>query len=509
MAANVPRNLRYDQQSQTTLAETLISKQAPEGRVNSFTADQKIDFRFPTAGGYVDSFASSTLDFDLDIYNSDGLANHNVGFDPWLGAHQLIQRLVVTVGSNIIEDTNQYPMAVKEMKALHGHEEKLQLDKALSEECSCLMTSYTAGTKPDLADNASEAHIIAAFQNLTLATGSDEYGKPMRYWAVKVSAGKVQRYKIRLNLMSCLGSLSGAKYWPSTLLNSDIRLEIYLNRQLQGMILASDAVTWTLNNVEFNLTRVRLNTTVIDALKSSATAAGGLKMIMPGFTHYQETVGPVPATVGSTIAHYTKYASSATSLKSILCTFRNQAYIDKTNYNSYSFVDPNGLEYQFLIGSTLMPQRPVIAQVDKYKELMRCMGGPINSLTQQNLVSNRSFNVKDSASAYQLSGIPGCHIIGQSLEMYADHTLSSTIFSGITAINLVMQGQFRLTAGAVVTDLETVTNDKYSTLVQDNLVSKVGAVAGTNVSQTYYLDTILVFDRLLTFTGNGEVIMGY
>lgn len=460
--ANVPRNLKYDQSDQSTLAETLIAKQAPEGRTSSFSQLQKIDFRIPTSGGFVDSFASSTLNFDLDV--TAGAAGE-ASFDPWLGAHQLIQRIVVTAGGNIIEDTTDYPLCVKMMKALHGHEARLQIDAPLSEDVSAHVTSSSSGDK-------------------------------MEYWSTgAISTGATRRYKVRLNLMSCIGSLSCAKYWPSALMDSDIRVEIYLNSTYRGMILTNSAMSWMLNNVEFQLTRVRLNSRVIDALRSSAQS-GGVKMIMPGFSHFQETV-VMPAT--GTQALNTKYSSSASSLKSILVSFRNNANDGAVGRNTYNLVDPIGLEYQFLIGSTLMPARPVNTSVDKYRELMRCMGGPINSLGQRNLIGKVAYNQQMTTN----TNTPACHFIGQSLEMYADHTLSSTVFSGINAINLTMQCQLKLAASAGENNLEAA----YAASTPDNIMTKVGG-AGTNVSQTILVDSILVFDRLLNFTGT-EVTMGY
>lgn len=475
---SVPRNLKYDQTDQSTLAETLIAKQAPEGRSSQFKPDQKIDFRFPTSGGYVDSFASSTLDFDLDVHgdsvtdDDDKTTGQHAWLDPYLGAHQLINRIVVTIGGNIIEDTTNYALVFKEMKALHGNRQRMQIDMPLSE------------------DN------VANWQN-------DHTGERMLYWkSEKILKNKTNRYRCRLNLMSCLGSLSGSKYWPSTLLDSDIRLEIYLNSKNKGMILQTTLMSWELNNVEFTMTRIRLNTRVIDALKASAMS-GGVKMIMPGFSHFQETLAVGAA--GSVVGHNTKYSSSASSLKSILISFRNQAHVDEENYNTYNLVDPCGLEYQFLIGSTLMPARPISYSVDKYRELMRCMGGPINSLGQRNLLTNYMYNGQNVAADDPTSVTsPKCHLIGQSLEMYADHTLSNVVFSGINAINLTMQCQLKIT-GVTATSIDPAA--AFDAQTADNLTSKTGA-AGTNANVTFYVDSVLVFDRLLSFNGM-EVTMGY
>lgn len=73
-------------------------------------------------GRFVDSFASSMFNFDLDITNAGGETLANAFLDPFLGAQQLIQRVVVTAGGNIIEDTTNYPMCLKLMIALYGHE---------------------------------------------------------------------------------------------------------------------------------------------------------------------------------------------------------------------------------------------------------------------------------------------------------------------------------------------------------------------------------------------------
>lgn len=476
--ANVPRNLKYDQSDQSTLAETLISKQAPEGRTSSFGPLQKIDIRIPTSGGFVDSFASSTLNFDLDITNAG--AGASAFLDPWLGGHQLIQRIVVTAGGNIIEDITDYPICYKLMKGLHGNQSRIQLDACFSESDS---SSISFGG----------------------------FGQNLNWWSTAdtVYTNTTQRYKCRLNLMSCVGSLSGAKYWPSALMDSDLRIEIYLNSQLRGMICETTDMTWQLNNVEFQLTRVRLNTRIIEALKASAMA-GGVKMIMPGFSHFQETLN-VPSTLGNTVAFNTRYSSSASSLKSILVTFRNSIHNGAVTSNAYQFVDPIGLEYQFLIGSTLMPARPVNTSVDKYRELMRCMGGPLNSLGQRNLINYYGYNTQILNRAMNVATDgASCHAIGQSLEMYADHTLSSTVFSGVNAINLTMQCHLKVTAAAGTNERDSFTT------VADNVVNKLNQVPTDegatnhcrNVSQTLLVDSILVFDRLINFTGT-EVTMGY
>ena len=466
----------YDQTSQSTLAETLIAKQAPEGRTSNFQPGQKIDFRFPTSGGYVDSFASSTLDFDLDI--SAGATAGKAYMDPYLGAHGLIDRIVVTVGGNIIEDTTNYPLVYKAMKALHGNIGRENIDLVLSED-------------------------VSAFEQ-----SANRYGNFYGWWGTdktsaqndNITINKTRRYPVRLNLLSCLGSLSGSKYWPSALLDSDIRLEIYLNQKFQGMALGNDTMSWQLNNVEFTTTRVRLNTRVIESLKSSAQS-GGVKMIMPGFSHFQETV--TTAAAGGQVAHNLKYSSSASSLKSILLMFRLAAAQNVANKSSYQLVDPLGLEYQFLIGSTLMPARPIFDIHDKYRELMRCVGGPVNSLGQRNLISKVNYMLP-LHDAVPSTSAPAAHMIGQSLEMYADHTLSSQVFSGINAINLTMQCQLKIASvAASIANLETA----YDQRTPENLVSRIGETSG-NAAATLYADSILVFDRLLNFNGS-EVTMSY
>lgn len=477
---NVPKNLKYDQTDQSSLAELLIHKQAPEGRVSNFLPGNRIDFRIPTSGGYVDSMSSSTVDFDLVLTNTQAsnaaAKTSNAFFDPYLGAHQLINRIVVTVGGNIIEDTTQYPIVYKMMKALHDNLGSVEHKMALSDDNCCGR---------------------AIFSNL------DKYGQLYSFKPVPVvnaanTTGTQARMRCRLNLLSCIGSLSGSKYWPSTLLDSDIRIEIYLSSDALG-VTRDASLTWQLDNVELTLTRIRLNREIIETLASSANS-GSVNMIMPGFSHYQETLS-------SGVSTNLKYSSSASSLKSIFLAFRDQTQALGGDYHPYQFIDPIGLSYQFLIGSTLMPARPVLAAEDKYRELLRCVGGPMNSTEQKMLLTNVSYNfqaVKSDSIASDIASagrIPACHLIAQSLEMYADHTLSSVVFSGINAINLTLQAQI------TIASVEDASANYDPSAVAQN-INKIGQTNRGNLDKNFYCDTILQFDRLLRFQ-NGMVTMGY
>lgn len=459
-------------------------------------------------GGYVTSWASSTLDFDLVTEcRLSGVATKDdavgiMGFDPYLGAHQLIQRIVVTVGGNIIEDFENYPQIYKCMKAMHGNQERRFLDSLESaEQTSIISKNWKANQQAFYTEDGLCVYPVSHAG--PRATASTDY-----------TSDEV-RTRVRLNLMSCLGSLSGAKYWPNVLLNSDVRLEIYLNEAARGMIVPPPASavtgsvadtaggfgTWSLENVQFTLSNVRLNTQVINALKSTS----GVQMIMPGFTVQQNTLPTNGST--STITTILKYQSSASILKSLLLVFRSQEEIGQAGFNSYNFLEPMGLTHKFLIGSTLMPARPVTNVRDRFRELQRCIGGPANSCDQKTLLRLPNYlhpRSKDTAlnrgtrvlglatdSDRTTESVVACHILGQSLEMYADHTLSSIVFSGINAVNLIMQAQLKITGTNKIEGDE----DLRPGTSWDNYVP-------------YQVDTIMVHDRLLEFK-NGEVVMGY
>lgn len=501
--SNVPKNLRYDQTSQSTLAEFLVATQAPEGN-STFQPGAKIDFRFSMTGGYVTSWASSTLDFDvvckpiLGAIASADDAHGICAFDPYLGAHQLIQRITVTVGGNIIEDHRDYPLIYKCMKAMHSNQERRFIDTLESrDQTSMTTTNWKNGnavqnTEPGLQPYAFSETAKRSVNNTAPTPNTSD-----------------TRFRCRLNLLSCLGSLAGAKYWPNVLLNSDVRLEIYLNSLTQGMIFppAQGAVTapgsWHIENVQYTMSNVRLNTQVINALKST----GGVQMIMPGFTVQQNTLPSVSA-AGASLFENIKYSSSASSLKNILLVFRDPLEVAKFGYNSYNFVEPMGLTHQFLIGSTLMPARPVDNLPDRFREFQRCIGGPANSCDQKTLIRapnwlhppsqdgalNRGSRLLGLVPDSDLTSymVAACHILGQSLEMYADHTLSSVVFSGINAVNLIMQCQLKLTG---------------TSTPEGDLHLRAGTT-WTNVGVAYMVDSIMVYDRLLEFK-NGEVVMGY
>lgn len=501
--SNVPKNLRYDQTSQSTLAEFLVATQAPEGK-STFLPDSKLDFRFSMSGGYVTSWASSTLDFDLVYYghlNALGTKDNKYGvvtLDPFLGAHQMIQRITVSVGGNIIEDHRDYPFLYKTQKAMHCNQNKRFIDSLASEEDTAITSKVwrsSVGSTDYYEDGISYRPLVTTDQRST-----DNQAKTT----------SEKRVRCRLNLLSCLGSLSGAKYWPNVLLNSDVRLEIYLNSVYRGAIVADTWTKgttgvlvnppWRWENVQFTMSNVRLNTQVINALKSTSS----VQMIMPGYSTQSNTLPAISGTHNENL----KYSSSASSLKQILLVFRDPADVDQAQRNSYAFLEPMGLTHQFLIGSTLMPARPVTNITDRFREFMRCVGGPANSCEHRTLLRapNWLFQpTSDSTYGTRVIGLKAaigdnvhtlapCHILGQSLEMYADHTLSSVVFSGINAVNLIMQAQLSITN--TTTRPSNVPDDKYpGTSVSNNKIA-------------YMVQTIMVYDRLLEFK-NGEVVMGY
>lgn len=517
---SVPKNLKYDQTSTSTVAEFLVATQSPEGK-SEFGPGEKIDFRFSMTGGYVTSWASSTFDFDLEVgAQCETGAGNNIGkyafagFDPYLGAHQLIERIVVTAGGNIIEDFRNYPQIYKTQRAMHSNKERAELDRLNSEDSSTLFTREWKPLKLTFGNfdtNASTPVDTEVFMYYANDFNSEAYTYAPILTVGPNAAGsagtaKTKTIHCRLNLLSCLGSLAGAKYWPNVLLNSDVRLEIYLqSNKFEGMILPTGLNTanyWKLKNTKYTLSNVRLNSNVINSIRNQSNVS----MILPGYTTVTHTLQK-PTTNG--VYDNLQYSSSATSLKQLLLLFRDPADIATAARNSYAFLEPMGLQHQFLIGSNLQPARPVTMLSERAREFTRCLGGPSNSTEHRTLIRTPNYfhqpttDTADSGGTrdltyftnehYTVRTCAPCHILGHSLEAYADHTLSSTVFSGDNAVNLIMQAQLLM---------KLKTSRDATEIVKD--------LPGTSVSNdiAWVVDTIMVYDRILEFKG-GEVVMGY
>lgn len=563
--SNVPRNLRYDQAVTSSLAEDVLTNFVPEGRLDGFGPTHKMNFRFTTAGGYVDSFASSTLNFDLTVTNTSTTADtaEAFAFDAILGAHQLIDRIEVTVGGNVIEDTREYAHCYKMQKMQHSQMERQHIDKMLTEDQDFVdvmnrrpfVLSELSYNWENRAADAADAWVGTPAALFSAGTDTNTYDKTKVSAALEaikenfremakiyntpspddgalqshiyiVPHGSSKTLRCQINLMSVLGSLMGAKYFPSLLLQTDVRLEITFATKFKGMVLSSDSLKWGIDNVSFWLTRVRLDESIQRALISSANS-GQVQVIMPKFDTNMQTVELL--TSGSVKSEVLKPVSNAASLKAIYVTFTPTSWQDVPQYNYYDFVDPGGLEYQFRLGTRLKPQYKISSSVDKFRECMRCVGGPINNTEHKLLFRYRNWRkiisirdeenicvatpqhattlgiripnglgVNSDLKNYSLpitaqfpGSITGCHYIALSTEAWADHLLENTVFSGIIAAGLNIQLFLDITA-----DPDTGTS--VSRLYQTRLNS------GVNLACRW----LMVSDRTIVFR-DGLASMGF
>jgi hypothetical protein len=236
-------------------------------------------------------------------------------------------------------------------------------------------------------------------------------------------------------LISIFGVLCTNNYFPLwECTSAPIRLELTLVDSLlkaMNVKINTTASTCTITNVEYICSMLELSDPAISMIKDSL---GGqpLQFVVPSWRNYafNNTL-----TNGSTASIAFPIAAKFSSVKSIFVTCRDIG-LGAASYFPFSSTSRNIAQYQFRIGSEVMPSKAPSTLVEMFVECMKAIGS-FSDINQQPSIEKASYTLVSSGNTAALldsatsvsSQHSGSFYIGIDLETYANSD-KTQIFSG-------------------------------------------------------------------------------
>ena len=268
-----------------------------------------------------------------------------------------------------------------------------------------------------------------------------------------------------LNLISLIGSLSSANYIPLFAMSSaPLRVEIQLvdsfTKACSDLASTSSATTATiaLSNVEYVCNFIELGDSAMSIIYGSLEGQP-LQYAVPDFRNYQfsQTLQQTATQVAMPIP------AKFSSLKSLLTTVRQNGTGTFGGQFPFSSTTSAIIDYQFRVGSQIMPPKVPNTIPEMFAEACKAMGS-ISDLHYTPSIDKFSYSlvnpVASNDSATNVSGTSsGSFVIGLDLENYSSAP-KDTIFAGYNSntddIFLIMN--FGAQANAIVTRFDSFAN---------------------------------------------------
>lgn len=231
-----------------------------------------------------------------------------------------------------------------------------------------------------------------------------------------------------INLVSMLGSLSGASYLPLfELTAAPLRLEIVLKPNLVSSLAlvagTATAPTFVLNSVNYCGEFLELPDSAIAAIKAGSSSP--MQMVMPSYRSYTNSV---PITTAGTQVSF-PIPCKFSSLKNIFVAGRTVA---GTGVYPMSHCKFGLASYNFRVGSEVLPSTAPTSIPEIYNEAVKCFGSlaDLNLQPSIDLISY-SLDVPTTISTAALAQTAdsGSFLVGIDMEIYQNADKSS-IFSG-------------------------------------------------------------------------------
>ena len=430
----LPKTLKYGSKTESAMARSSRVNIAPMNGTGNYVLGDTIILNIPTRNNLVLAPTESYFKFTLTVTSS--AANNAFRWDS-CGAHGLIQRIRVFHGSNLLEDSDNYGLLAKMLFDLQQ-----PTDSTFGKQ------SLLAGTRTDT---------VTQFQAVTTADGADAATTQALANALKgvLNSGRVPSYQINsgeriggdrtalianagtvsetysLNLLSLVGSLSSSNYVPLFAMSAaPLRVEIQLvSSFIQACSeLTGGASTISLSNCEYIANFIELGDAAMSVIYGSLEGQP-LQYVIPQFRNYQYTA-TIPDNTATQIT--APCPAKFSSLKSILVSSRDKGQGALTFF-PFSSVTLGLRDYQFRIGSQIMPPKPPSSITEFWAEVCKAYGS-IADIAYTPSIDKNSYSLSASVatndSATNVSGSSsGSFFVGIDLENYSNAD-KSTIYAG-------------------------------------------------------------------------------
>ena len=445
----LPKNLKYGSKVESAVARSTRVNIAPQNGTGNYGLGDTIILNIPTRNNLVLAPTESYLKFRCAV--TSAAACNAFRWDS-CGAHGLIQRIRIFHGSNLIQDIDNYGLLAKILFDLQQP------------------TDGTAGKQTILCGTRSDTVITTAaaayVQNASLPVYTVNSGERIGgdQTALTASGASVAE-NYCLNLISLIGSLSSSNYIPLFAMTSaPLRVEIQLVDTFYKAASdltstsAATAATIALSNVEYVANFIELGDSAMSIIYGSLEGQP-LQFVVPDFRNYQfsfslgtsatQVAMPIPA----------KFSS----LKSLLTTVRQKGTGTFTGFFPFSSTQSRIVDYQFRVGSQILPAKPPSFLVEMFAEAVKALGS-IADIHYTPSIDKISYSLEAPAasndSATSVSNVnSGSFVIGLDLENYSAAP-KDTIFAGYNSntddIFLIMN--FAAQAAAFVARFDTFAN---------------------------------------------------
>jgi len=392
----IPTNLKYSNRVESSIARSYRTNIQPQAG-NTFNGGDTITINIPTRANLVLVPTESYLKFKLNAVSNN--AANAFRLDR-AGAHGVIQRLRVWSGSNLLQDIDSYGMLASIMMDMY-----VPTDKIYGAFNAC------QGTRNDLVTATSGTALsgISCFQSNSgdlIGSGGYVFGSTTATNPANVGSGVTISDTYCLNLISLLGSLCKDNYFPLFACTSaPIRLELQLVSGIQNFcasLVSTVANSFNLTNVEYIAQFIDLGDEAMSSIYSSV-GSEPIQMVVPDYRNYQGSYQlSLNTTPVNTLVNF-PIPAKFSSLKSIICSVRDKqpSATGITSYFPFSSVSLGIQNYQFRLGSQVVPSKPPDTIPEMFEELIKAVSS-IADLNHQPSIEKFSYQLANSVQ-YQLA----------------------------------------------------------------------------------------------------------
>lgn len=419
----LPKNLKYGTKVESAVARSSRVNIAPQNGSGTYGLGDTIILNLPTRNNLVLVPTESYLKFNVKVTSAK--ANNIFRWDS-AGAHGLVQRIRVFHGSNLIQDIDNYGLLTK-----------MLFDLQQPSDATYGKQTMLSGTRSDLVTTtpttAAYADISAKAMPSYQINSGERIGGDLT--TLTANGGTISDTYC-LNLVSLVGSLCSANYIPLFAMTSaPLRVEILLvdNFAKACSDLTSDALNTTatiaITNCEYIANFIELGDPAMSVIYGSLQGEP-LQFVVPDFRNYQYSFS---LTSGTSTQVSMPIPAKFSSLKNLLITCRDKGTGTFGGYFPFSSVTNGITDYQFRVGSQIMPPKSPSTLAEMYCEALKAMGS-IGDINYQPSIDKKSYAIASSSASNDttttVSSISsGSFYIGLDLENYCSAP-KDTIFAG-------------------------------------------------------------------------------
>ena len=395
----LPKNLKYGSKVESAVARSFRTNIAPQNGTGPYGLGDTIIINIPTRANLVLATTESYLKFKCAITSTINANNFRLDS---AGIHNVIQRIRVFSGSNLLEDIDSYGMLAKMMFDL-----QVPTDSIYGK------YNATSGTRNDLVSSTPPSSATFAQQTGTLGTscfqtnsgeliGSQAFSAGLAVAPsivaqspYVVNAGQTVSDVYCINLISIVGSLCSSNYLPLFACTSaPLRVEIQLVGQMQNFVNQSlVGSTMAITNCEYIAQFIELGDEAMRGVYGSL-GAEPLQLVMPEYRNYQYNAQLISST--STQINM-PIPAKFSSLKSILISCRDKG-TGAVNCFPTSSVSQGIQQYQFRLGSQVVPSKPPDTLQEMFEEVIKAVGS-VSDLQHQPSIEKFSYQMYNSINS--------------------------------------------------------------------------------------------------------------